>query len=394
MKKIKVALLVDEFFGGANTRFGGYGFLARRGICQFVPNEEIQIDVLLEKNSVRHLGLTQSIKNLLSANATKVDNVMVYRLPRLKFFRKKWLKKQNYDLYYSIELTNLSYEILRDEPDKTKKLIFSIQDPRPKYEWDEINTMTLAKEPNYYDQETYDFVHDLAIAGRIPIWNTHAHYIVEKAKDLYNLPKLPKYVYLPNPVPIDYSFDFNKHKKKNMVIFLGRLEDVKRGWLFCETAKKCPEYEFHVLGKVNECKAGEENIFEKYKNLKNLHLEGLVDGEKKKQFLKDAKVIMVTSIHEAVQTAQLEAMAYGVVPVSNLDPDGITSEHGIWIGDVHGDGLESVDKYANAVKKIMEDDKLRTKLAKKSIAYIRKDRDYEHWAKEVRREIKEVYEQK
>ena len=123
-------------------------------------------------------------------------------------------------------------------------------------------------------------------------------------------------------------------------------------------------------------------------------MEGLVDGEKKKQFLKDAKVIMVTSIHEAVQTAQLEAMAYGVVPISNLDPDGITSEHGIWIGDVHGDGLESVNKYANAVKKIMEDDKLRTKLAKKSIAYIRKDRDYKHWAKEVRREIKEIYEQK
>lgn len=394
MKKIKVGLLIDEFFGGAGTGYGGYGFLARRGICQFVPNNEIQIDVLLGPNKLRNIPLTKAIKGLFCTTSYKVDNTILYRTPRINFLCKKWLKKQNYNLYYSIELTNVSYKVLRNEPDKTKKLIFSIQDPRPKYEWDEIETMTLAKEPNYYDQKTYDFVHDLAMAGRIPIWNTHAHYIVKKAKDLYNLPKIPKYTYLPNPVPIDHSFDINKHKKKNMVIFLGRLEDVKRGWLFCETAKRCPEYEFHVLGKVNDGKTGEKNIFEKYKNLKNLHMEGLVDGEKKKQFLKDAKVIMVTSIHEAVQTAQLEAMAYGAVPVSNLDPDGITSEHGIWIGDVHGDGLESVDKYANAVKKIMEDDKLRTKLAKKSIAYIRKDRDYEHWAKEVRREIKEVYEQK
>jgi hypothetical protein len=29
-----------------------------------------------------------------------------------------------------------------------------------------------------------------------------------------------------------------------MIIFLGRIESVKRGWLFCEIAKKMPEYEF------------------------------------------------------------------------------------------------------------------------------------------------------
>ena len=390
-KKIKVALLIDEFFGGANTGYGGYGFLARRGICQYVPDDDIQIDVVLAKNRLRSGTFFQRVKGLFVSVATKVDKVMVYRVPRLDFFCRRWLKKQKYDMYYSIELTNASYRILKNEPDHSKKLIFSIQDPRPQYEWDEIDTVTLVKEPNYYEQKTYDYVHDLAMRGRIPIWNTQLHCLVEKAKDLYYLPKMPEYIYLPNPVPIDYSFDFDSYKKKNIVIYLGRLEDVKRGWLFCEAAKKCPEYEFHVLGKVNDGKVGKQDIFGKYKDVKNLYLEGHVDGEKKAQFLKDAKVIMVSSIHEAVQTAQLEAMAYGAVPVSNLDPDNITSEHGIWIGDVHGDGFESVDKFADAIKKIMEDDELRVKLAKKSMKYIRKDRDYKHWAEEVRREIKEVY---
>ena len=27
MKKIKVGLIIDEFFGGAGTAYGGYGFL-------------------------------------------------------------------------------------------------------------------------------------------------------------------------------------------------------------------------------------------------------------------------------------------------------------------------------------------------------------------------------
>ena len=393
MKKIKVALLVNEFFGGAGTGFGGYGFLARRGIAKYVPNNEIQIDVLINKNNIKKAGL-HAFKQLFSATSVKVDNVMTYRVPWLRFFCKKWLKKQNYDMYYSIELTDSSCDILENEPDKTKKLIFSIQDPRPKYEWDEIETMTLAKEPNYYRQKTYDFVHDLAEAGRIPIWNSHAHYIVEKAKDLYNLPKMPDYIYLPNPVPIDFSFNVEKYKKKNMKIFLGRLEDVKRGWLFCETAKRCPEYEFYALGAINKSKVGKQNTFGGYEDVKNLHMVGHVDGKEKEKYLKDAKIIMVTSIHEAVQTAQLEAMAYGAGPVSNLDPDGMTSEHGIWVGDVHGDGLESIDKYVAAVNKIMKNDKLRTKLAKKSVEYIRKDRDYKHWAEEVRREIKQVYEAK
>lgn len=36
-KKIKVGLIVDEFFGGAGTAFGGYGFLARRYIARYIP---------------------------------------------------------------------------------------------------------------------------------------------------------------------------------------------------------------------------------------------------------------------------------------------------------------------------------------------------------------------
>lgn len=35
-KKIRVALLIDEFFGGAGTAYGGYGFLARKFIAKYV----------------------------------------------------------------------------------------------------------------------------------------------------------------------------------------------------------------------------------------------------------------------------------------------------------------------------------------------------------------------
>ncbi|EPP2225957.1 glycosyl transferase, partial [Acinetobacter baumannii] len=50
-RPIRVGLIIDEFFGGANTAFGGYGFLARNHIAKYIPNADIQIDVLLGKGS-------------------------------------------------------------------------------------------------------------------------------------------------------------------------------------------------------------------------------------------------------------------------------------------------------------------------------------------------------
>ena len=35
-RKIHVALLIDEFFGGAGTAFGGYGALARKYIAKYI----------------------------------------------------------------------------------------------------------------------------------------------------------------------------------------------------------------------------------------------------------------------------------------------------------------------------------------------------------------------
>lgn len=70
-KKIKVGLIVDEFFGGAGTAFGGYGFLARRYIARYIPNEDIQIDVLLGRG-----------KKYFSAQHFREDDVDLYKLPK------------------------------------------------------------------------------------------------------------------------------------------------------------------------------------------------------------------------------------------------------------------------------------------------------------------------
>ncbi|MDR0507771.1 MAG: glycosyltransferase family 4 protein [Dysgonamonadaceae bacterium] len=375
-KKIRVGLLITEFFGGAGSGFGGYGMLARNYICKYIPNDKIKIDVLLSRGGRLHYFMHKKYKE---------DGINLYRLPRWKFATRMFLKHKNYDVYLSIELT---FDwVLRTEPNPFKKLILWIQDPRPKYEWDEINTVKLFSEPCYYDQLIYDTVHRWNNAGRIR-FISQGYFLNPKAIDLYRLPPDTSIQYLPNPVDIDYDFNVAEYEKKNMIIFLGRIESVKRGWLFCEIAKQMPEYDFVVLGQTHSSKEKRIlQIMEPYKKIKNLHFAGHVDGAEKAQFLKDAKILINTSIHEALPVSFLEALSYGTVLVSNRNPEDLTSKFGIWTGDVWGDGFDKVGLYVDAVRKIMTDEKLRKRLAIDAVEYVKQVHNVSRFVKDLRNVI-------
>ncbi|WP_245639961.1 glycosyl transferase [Moraxella oblonga] len=198
--KIKVGLIIDEFFGAVGTAYGGYGFLARRHIAKYIPNSEIQIDVLLGRG-----------KNRFTAEHYSVDEVNVYRLPKRSWFAKYWLKKQDYDIYLSIELVD-DY-VLKHESNPNKKLILWIQDPRPMYEWDEINTVKLFPETCYYNQRVYDLVHEWYLKNRIK-FISQGYFLNQKAIDLYQLDNNVNIQYLPNPIDIDFDFDIHQYEKK------------------------------------------------------------------------------------------------------------------------------------------------------------------------------------
>ncbi|PHM39585.1 glycosyl transferase [Xenorhabdus mauleonii] len=373
--KIKVGLIVDEFFGAANTRFGGYGYLARNYIAKYLPNKELEIDVLLGKG-----------KNHFSAEKHTVDNISLYKLPRRKWFARQWLKKKNYDIYFSVELT---YDhVIENEPNKDKRLILWIQDPRPMYEWDEIFTVKLFPETSYYNQKIYDLVHDWYKQGRVK-FISQAYCLNDKAKDLYKLDSNVDIEYIPNPIDIDESFDVTTHKKKDMIIFLGRIASVKRGWLFCEIAKKMPEYDFYVLGKIYRDDDKNHEIMADYKKINNLHFTGHLEGERKNAFLRDAKILVNTSIHEALPVSFLEALSFGTLLVSNRNPDDLTSKFGIHVGDVLGDGFDKIDLFVSAIRELMEDDTKREELAKQAVDYIKNNHNNDDFISKVHQIIKD-----
>ena len=159
--------------------------------------------------------------------------------------------------------------------------------------------------------------------------------------------------------------------KSNSIIFLGRIDSVKRGWLFCEIAKRLPQYEFYLLGaSTNSQEQKNNSIVTEYCKLHNIHFLGHVDGEKKHFYLSKAKILVNTSIHEALPISFLEAFAYGITIVSNQNPDNLTQKYGRYIGQSLGDGWAEVNLFVKEIDYLMSNDSIRIKLAKNAREYV------------------------
>lgn len=351
MKKIKVGLLVEEFYGENLGGFGGYGILAREYIAKYIPNENIEIEVIIgsnDKKVVKTIEVDGIKVNYLPKNySSKYDIDFIYLSKVKKFFREK-----KFDIYLSIEMSKIAYEVMKRE--KNKKMILWIQDPRPNYDWEEIKSVPRSEEyksyENYYskwENRIQDILKKLSDERRL-ILISQGEYLKQKAIDLYKLKNNEQIKYFPNPVEISENFDINV--KKDNVIFLGRLTAVKRPWIYFEIAKKMPELTFYVCGQGKEI----DDIIEKYKEVKNLKFMGHVSGKQKDKLLKECKILVNTSIHEAIPVSFLEAISYGLKIVSCQNPDNITSDNGYYTGVILGDGRDQVSKFIDGIKKCLE----------------------------------------
>lgn len=347
MKKIKVGLLVEEFYDKDLGGFGGYGILAREYIAKYIPNSEIEMEVIIGSNSKKEIKTIErdgiKIHYLPKNWSSKIDIDFIYLNLVQNFF-----KEQKFDVYLSIEMSKIAYEVMKREKDK--KLILWVQDPRPDYDWEEIKSVPMSNEydsyVNYYskwERRIQNLLGKLNEEGRL-ILISQGEYLKRKAKDLYRLPKNTKIKYFPNPVVINDNFSIED--KRDNVLFLGRLTPVKRPWIYFELAKKFPENIFYVCGQGNEI----DEIIEKYKDVKNLKFMGHVSGEEKDRLLRECKVLVNTSIHEAIPVSFLEAISYGQKLLSCQNPDDITKNNGYFTGTILGEGIDRIEEFQKGLE--------------------------------------------
>ncbi|WP_423853919.1 glycosyltransferase [Acinetobacter guillouiae] len=114
---------------------------------------------------------------------------------------------------------------------------------------------------------------------------------------------------------------------------------------------------------------------------------GHVDGDKKEEYLRDAKILVNTSIHEALPISFLEALSFGTLLVSNRNPEDLTEKFGIHVGDVLGDGFDKIDLFVKAIQKLMSDDEMRNTLGTQAIQYIKDRHNVEKFREDLRKMI-------
>ena len=354
---IRVALLIDEYFGGWHTPFGGYGFLARHLIAKYIPTEDISIDVLLNREG-HHWFAKEKV----------IDGINVYKLPRSASSAKRWLYKKDYDIYLSIEITT---DILELEERAEKNIILWIQDPRPQYVWDEvINKMEFITDHSFYNQKLYDLIHQRNNNGQVT-FATQGQSLNQLAKDLYCLEPSTNIHLIPNPVEIDVTYQVNG--KRNSIVFLGRLEAQKRAWIFCEIAKFMPDIDCYVLGQFYRHKHENQAMLQPYLDGKvpNLHFLGHHDGAIKRKYLQEAKVLVSSSIWEGIPISWLEALSYGTLIVSCFNREDFPVRFGKYVGEIPGDGFDQVYRFIAAIRELLTDDEQYYRKAEAAIAYVK-----------------------
>jgi len=387
-EKYRIALLVDEFFGGWETAIGGYGALARKYICKFIPNEEIQIDLLL------------NIHGGLETQQKRVDQTMVYRLPWHPIERQKWLDRQGYNLFLSIEMTESSFRILSEYKSGTS-LLYWIQDPRElsMYQSRLLTVNRLRDDDWSYIRDVSIWMQDMMRQQRVS-FISQGESLSAIVRKTYQLPASMPTQDLANPVEIDCDYRLNDPPKENAVIFLGRLEAQKRVWIVCEIAKAMPQYQFYIVGATGKGRneAANAKTLEPYRNLdgsskvKNLHFTGHVDGDDKNRRIKTAKLLVNTSIWEGIPVSWLEALSYGTLIVSAFDRDNIAGRFGTFVGEVLGDGIEEADlgKFTTAIEYWMTHDAERIYTAQRAIEFVRRRHSIPTFIRKMRTAILET----
>jgi len=148
--------------------------------------------------------------------------------------------------------------------------------------------------------------------------------------------------------------------------FLGRLDPYKRPWLLIEIAEQMPAVEFVVMGQSHFGRSG----WQPDSMPANVRLVGHADEDEKAWELATSWAIVNTSVHEGLAVSLLEALKCETPIVASVDPEGITSRYGIYVGNYLGSGRESISKFVEALTKITQDIELRDRLGREGREWV------------------------
>jgi glycosyltransferase involved in cell wall biosynthesis len=371
-RPIRLGILANEFLDPAIGRMGGFGWAARSAADVFRERPELGVDPVFLTGE--HY-------------ADEERETVVTQGTRLILKRRRWhenaraLAREKLDLVLAVEYRTSYDPIFRAIP--FTPLVIWVRDPRSPSDEEKVFSLRVPGRQSIRPAGIWRS-HSRGLA-RVARWSrlfrrpvllaNKMAYLRAKNEATYGLPASD--LVLPNPDVVDYRRDRGRQSERPRVVFLGRLDPIKRPWLFLELARRFTEVEFLMLGSNQQ--QGKAGAWQPAEIPSNVRMPGHVTGEEKLRMLESAWVLVNTSIHEESPVSVLEALASETPVLSFEDWGAIASRFGATIGQHPGTGMTGLDELARMLSRLLDDHDWRQSLGRKGRAWVMQEHSTERF---------------
>jgi glycosyltransferase involved in cell wall biosynthesis len=374
-KPIKVGIVANEFFGREVGGFGGFGWAARQVASLFNGRPEFGFEVVF---------LNRTLPPAVGGRLAHAQGTpLLTRFGgRLSDFRR--VRAARPDLLLFIDYRP-SYRFFAGALARTPVVVW-VRDPKPPDDVSKTDTLVIPGAEGERPQgiraidctSLGSIVRASRLIARPVLFATPAPHLAAKVPGTYGV--TPREVaFLPNPVELDTAAAAKSERPR--FVFLGRLDPIKRPWLFAELAGRFPEAEFLFMGHKH---FEGEGSWRAERLPPNARLLGHVDGAEKWRLLSTAWALVNTSIHEGLAVSFLEALACGTPVVSCQNPGGVVERFGVYVGHWDGDGRASLPRFEEALRRLIGDAELRARLGREGRAWVNETHNPERFLEAFR----------
>ena len=275
-------------------------------------------------------------------------------------------------------------------------LLVCAKDSRTKEEWEKIYTVPLVSKMRNSNskeqllalaeekkQSIAKMIKLSKILKRKIAFCAQGYFLIEMARQTYGLNSIKPHI-LPNPVPLPKNREL-KFSKKPSLLFIGRLDPVKRPWIVFELAKRFPGVDFYIAGKTHVPELIDP-IINQYSHLANLKFRGLVGETERNQLIQSSWGLINTSIHEAIPVSFLESLAFGKCIISCQNPDNLTEKYGYYTGEYLGDGYDAgtLDKFSEKIEQLLSNRKQIIEKGTEAKHYVEQNHSFANFEKRLK----------
>lgn len=238
-RPLQIGIVANEFFDKDYTRMGGFGWAAKRA-AEVLNSDPFFFPYFLSSKIVQ------------DGKHNQLHGIPVEQITGNRIKRAFSLLSKKIDLFFTIDYRTSYNSVLNALP--YLPVITWVRDPRSPEDVKKILTLKIPGDPNGIPRgispiptdelvqikNRWPFHRKVILANKIP-------HMKEKNLDTYGLPG-SDYI-LPNPSVLNYRKTSVEKNEEPLVVYLGRLDPIKRPWLFVDLARHLPDVRFLMMGK-------------------------------------------------------------------------------------------------------------------------------------------------